>query len=249
MKAQDMMTPNPTCCTADTPARDAARLMADHDCGCIPVVEDQQSSRLIGVVTDRDLTIRGTARGKGPDTPVRELMSGDVSGCAPESDAREVERIMAEQRVRRVPVVDDAGRCTGMIAQADLARQAGRHGLDEDELARVVESISESGWSGSQRKPPAWGDEAGAAIEEPATGDESIGAADARTPDERQDSVRQGIGAPDESPIGKAAEAERERRAASGPRIGGAMGGTSDAETPGDEAAMDRSIHDAESRG
>lgn len=246
MKAQDMMTPNPSCCTADTPARDAAKLMADHDCGCIPVVEDQQSSRLIGVVTDRDLTIRGTAHGKGPDTPVRELMSGDVSGCAPDADAREVERIMTEQRVRRVPVVDDSGRCTGMIAQADIARQAGRHGLDEHELAHVVESISESGWSSARRETQAWGAEADERLEEPATGDESIGAADARTSDERQDSIRQGIGAPDESPIGKTAEAERERRAAKGPRIGGAMGGTSDAETPADEAAMDRSVHDAE---
>lgn len=144
MKARDIMTASPACCTPDSSAADAARLMAQEDCGCIPVVEDEASNRLVGVVTDRDLAVRGFARGLGPDTPVRDLVSRDVSWCGPETDVREVERIMAERLVRRVPVVDDSGRCTGIIAQADLARAAGQHRLGEDEFARVVERVSEA---------------------------------------------------------------------------------------------------------
>ena len=224
MKARDIMTANPACCTPDTSAADVARLMAQEDCGCIPVVEDEASNRLVGVVTDRDLAVRGFARGLGPDTPVRELLSREVSWCTPESDVREVERIMAERLVRRVPVVDDSGRCTGMIAQADLARAAGQRRLGEDELARVVERVSEPRLGRTEN------------------------ARATRITDERQDSIRQGIGAPEESPTGKAAEQERRERAAKGPQIGGAMGGTSDAESAGDEAAMNRVRRDAERR-
>lgn len=247
MKAREMMTQNPTCCTPETSAFEAAKLMADHDCGCIPVVEDERSNRLIGVVTDRDLAVRGIGQHKEPSTPVRELMSGEVHTCRPDADAEEVERIMSERRVRRVPVVDDSGRCTGMIAQADLARETSRDRLGEDELAHVVESISEPGWSDAQRAARASG-AADEGFTEPWSDREALGSANVRTADERQDSIRQGIGVPEESPIGKIAEAERERRAGRGPRIGGAMGGTSDAETPGDEAAMDRSIREADKR-
>jgi CBS domain-containing protein len=142
MKAREIMTPNPACCTPETPAREVAFQMDACDCGCIPVVSDNGSRRLVGVVTDRDLTVRGLARGGGGETLVRDLMSRDVSCCTPDSDAKQVERIMAERQVRRVPVVDDDGRCTGMIAQADLARCAEQRDLREKELAQVVEAVS-----------------------------------------------------------------------------------------------------------
>jgi CBS domain-containing protein len=95
----------------------------------------------VGVVTDRDLATRGLARGLGPDTPVRDLMSENPSCCQPDDDVAEVERIMTERQVRRVPVVDADGRCVGMVAQADLAREDGA--VDDRELGRVVEAISE----------------------------------------------------------------------------------------------------------
>lgn len=138
MKAQQMMTPSPACCTPEDSAEQAARLMEENDCGCVPVVEDQNTRRLVGVVTDRDIALRAVGHGRGADTPVRELMSTDVSCCTPSSNAEEVERIMSERQVRRVPVIDDSGCCIGVVAQADLARTASdRH------VGRTVEQISE----------------------------------------------------------------------------------------------------------
>jgi CBS domain-containing protein len=142
MKAREIMTPNPACCTPETPAREVAFQMDACDCGCIPVVSDNGSRRLVGVVTDRDLAVRGLARGGDGETPVRHLMSREVSCCTPDSEAKEVERIMADRQVRRVPVVDDDGCCTGIIAQADLARRAERRDVREKELAEVVEAVS-----------------------------------------------------------------------------------------------------------
>lgn len=141
MKSSEIMTANPACCTPDDTAEQAATLMQQNDCGCVPVVEDQKTRKLIGIVTDRDIALRGVARGRDPGTPVRDLMSTDVSCCGPESDVEEAERIMAERQVRRVPVIDDTGCCVGMVAQADLARNAGGE-VGEDEIGHVVERIS-----------------------------------------------------------------------------------------------------------
>lgn len=138
MKAEELMTRSPACCTPSDTAQQATRLMQENDCGCIPVVEDMETRRLVGVVTDRDVAVRGVARGRGAETLVRELMSENVSCCTPESDASEVEQIMAERQVRRVPVIDEQGCCVGVIAQADLARE-----VSDREVARTVEEISE----------------------------------------------------------------------------------------------------------
>lgn len=142
MKAQEIMTRNPACCTPDDTAEQAAALMEDNDCGCVPVVEDQETRKLIGLVTDRDIALRGVGRGRDGSTPVRELMSADVSCCGPDSDVEEAERIMTERQVRRVPVIDEGGCCVGMIAQADLAREAD-HGVSDREVGQVVERVSE----------------------------------------------------------------------------------------------------------
>jgi CBS domain-containing protein len=115
--------------------------MRECDCGCIPVVEDKESNRLVGVITDRDIACRCTADGKGPNTPVKEAMSRDPKCCRPDDDVATVERIMAEEQVRRVPVVDDRGCCVGMIAQADLALN--ERAASDSEVGRVVERISE----------------------------------------------------------------------------------------------------------
>jgi len=141
MKASELMTAQPACCTPDDTIREAARLMRENDCGCIPVVEDKKSNRLQGVVTDRDLACRCTAEGKGPDTLVKEAMSRNPTCCGPDHDVEAVEKIMAEAQVRRVPVVDDRGCCIGIIAQADLALTAGA--ASDSEVGRVVERISE----------------------------------------------------------------------------------------------------------
>ena len=140
MKAQDLMTTEPACCTPESTAREAARLMREHDCGCIPVVEGD-SKQLVGVVTDRDIACRCVAEGGGADTPVREIMTRDPQSCHPEDDVVAVEQIMMQALIRRVPVVDAKGSCIGMIAQADLALND--EAASDSEIGRVVERISE----------------------------------------------------------------------------------------------------------
>jgi CBS domain-containing protein len=144
MRAQELMTENPACVTPDDSVRRAARLMADNDCGALPVVEGRDSSRVVGVITDRDIALRAVAQGKGPDALVRELMTPDPSCCSPGASLQDVERVMSDRQVRRVVIVDDAQCCVGIIAQADLARAADRgREVTEREVARVVERISE----------------------------------------------------------------------------------------------------------
>jgi CBS domain-containing protein len=138
MKARELMTAQPACCTPDETVGEAARLMKEHDCGCIPVVED---GRLVGVITDRDIACRCTAEGKGPETPVAEAMSRNPKSCSPDDEVDTVERIMAEAQVRRVPVVDQRGYCIGIVAQADLALN--QRAASDSEVGRIVERISE----------------------------------------------------------------------------------------------------------
>jgi CBS domain-containing protein len=144
MKAQELMTANPACCTPDDSIDRAAQLMADNDCGCIPVVASRNDSRVVGVITDRDIAIRGVAKGKGPDARIRDLMTVDPFCCLADADIKDVERVMADRQVRRVLVVDSGRCCVGVIAQADLARAAERRkDVSDVEVALVVERISE----------------------------------------------------------------------------------------------------------
>lgn len=140
MHAREIMTENPSCCAPQDTVQTAARKMMQTDCGCLPVVSDMDAREIVGVVTDRDLACRCLGEGKGADTRVEEIMSASPSCCAPESDLDEVERIMSERQVRRVPVVDERNHVIGMIAQADLAR-AERE--SNREVRRTVEQISE----------------------------------------------------------------------------------------------------------
>ena len=135
------MTPDPACCTPDSTARDAALLMKEHDCGSIPVVERLETRVLIGIVTDRDLAIRGLAAGRGPDTQIRELMTNDPIAAAPEDEVEIVREVMVAQQVRRVPVVDENGAVVGIVAQADLALEDGA--ASDQEVGRIVEAISD----------------------------------------------------------------------------------------------------------
>jgi CBS domain-containing protein len=115
--------------------------MRDNDCGSLPVVETDSSRKLVGTVTDRDLAIRGLAEGKGPDTPIRELMTDDPTSAAPDDEVEIVREVMVAQQVRRVPVVDQNGLVVGIVAQADLARVDGA--ASDQEVGRIVEAISD----------------------------------------------------------------------------------------------------------
>ena len=141
VRVRDIMTPDPVFCTPDASAEAAATLMRDHDCGSIPVVQDAEKKRLVGTVTDRDLSVRGLAAGKGPETPVRELMTPNPVTCGPEDEVEIVREVMVAQLVRRVPVVDDKGLLVGIVAQADIAREEGA--ASDQEVGRIVEAISD----------------------------------------------------------------------------------------------------------
>jgi CBS domain-containing protein len=135
------MTPDPAYCTPNSTAREAAILMRDNDCGSLPVVESESSRRLVGTVTDRDLAIRGLAEGKGPDTPIGDLMTNGPTTAAPEDEVEVVRDVMIAQQVRRVPVVDEDGLVVGIVAQADIAREEGA--ASDQEVGRIVEAISD----------------------------------------------------------------------------------------------------------
>jgi CBS domain-containing protein len=137
MNVQGVMTSSPACCGPRDTARQAAGKMIEHDCGCLPVVDDD--SQVTGVVTDRDLATRGLAEGRGPDTPVGELMSRPAVCCGAGADTAEVAKMMAQHQVRRIPVVDDGDHLVGMVAQADLAHNAD---LDADAVAGTVATVS-----------------------------------------------------------------------------------------------------------
>jgi signal-transduction protein with cAMP-binding, CBS, and nucleotidyltransferase domain len=115
--------------------------MRDNDCGVVPIVDD--SRRVIGIVTDRDLAMRIIAVGKGVDTRLSEVMTPNVHCCTADDDLRDVERKMAELQVRRICICDAGGRCMGIISQADIARAAHDNAVSEQEVALVVEQISE----------------------------------------------------------------------------------------------------------
>jgi CBS domain-containing protein len=98
--------------------RDAARTMAEIDAGILPVGEND---RLVGMITDRDIAIRAVASGKDPNTPVRDVMSGEVKYCFENDDVKEVARNMADIKVRRLPVLNKQKRIVGIVSLADIA--------------------------------------------------------------------------------------------------------------------------------
>jgi CBS domain-containing protein len=131
---KDVMTSNPTTVQSDATVVEAARIMRDQDTGIVPVVEND---RLVGTVTDRDITVRVVAEGRDPEsTTVREIASTDVVSVEPQQDLSEALRLMAEHQVRRLPVVEN-DRVVGIVAQADVAREA-----DDAQTGELVEEIS-----------------------------------------------------------------------------------------------------------
>jgi CBS domain-containing protein len=141
MKAREIMTLDPCRCSAADSVQDVAQLMRDNDCGSVPVVDSEGC--IVGTVTDRDLAIRALAAGKGADTRVEEVMTPNPCCCGPDDDLSVVEQAMADNQIRRVPIVDEDNSLVGIIAQADLALAAENSRLSEREVAVVVEKISE----------------------------------------------------------------------------------------------------------
>ena len=141
MKARDIMTSTLECVTREDSVQEAARRMRDSDVGALPVVDDRQSMRLIGVITDRDIAIRHVAGDDSAKCSVGDHMSSDrMFTASPDDDVDRVMETMKAEQVRRVPVCE-GDRLVGIIAQADIATS---HPSDSD-TGEVVEKISEPG--------------------------------------------------------------------------------------------------------
>jgi CBS domain-containing protein len=136
-KVRDVMTTRPRCVSPDTPVTEAAELMESEDVGALPVLEGDE---LAGMITDRDIVIRAIARGKDPrGMPVRDVTTRDVVAIRGDEDLSEALKLMATHQVRRLPVVDDSNHLVGVLAQADVAREA-----REKAVGETVEEISRS---------------------------------------------------------------------------------------------------------
>jgi CBS domain-containing protein len=134
-KISELMSPNPCAIEADKPVAYAARMMKDEDVGLAPIV---QGDRLVGTLTDRDIVMRVVAEGKDPEsTSVREVASTDLVTIDPQQDLGEALQLMARNQVRRLPVVEEDGRLVGVVAQADVAREA-----KDKQTGELVEEIS-----------------------------------------------------------------------------------------------------------
>lgn len=126
----------------DEQIQKAARVMLDMDVGALPVGEND---RLVGVITDRDIAVRGVAAGKSPSTRVREVMSGEIRYCFEDEDTAHVAHNMGEQQLRRLPVVDRDKRLVGIIALADLVTSA-----KSGHATAALSGISQAGGAHSQ---------------------------------------------------------------------------------------------------
>jgi CBS domain-containing protein len=142
MKVSEVMTRDVQTVRPDQPVQQAASFMLSADAGSIPVTD---GDRLIGMITDRDIAVRGVGKGYGPDTPVRELMSDGIICVRADDDVEDVASKMSEAQVRRLPVIDNDERLCGIVSLGDLSRDT-----DEDCAGEALEGVSELGGSHQQ---------------------------------------------------------------------------------------------------
>ena len=132
---RELMTEDPRTVSSGSTAMEAAQLMRDEDAGIVPVVD---GDKLVGTVTDRDIAIRVVAEGKSPEsTTVGEIASRELVTIDPQQELDEALRLMARHQVRRLPVVEEDGKLVGIVAQADIARNA-----SDAQTGDLVEDIS-----------------------------------------------------------------------------------------------------------
>jgi CBS domain-containing protein len=137
MKVSEVMTRDVQTVRADQPVQEAASFMLSSDAGSIPVMDGE---RLIGMITDRDIAVRGVAKGHGPETPVGDLMTGDLIVVRVDDDVEDAASKMSDAQVRRLPVIDEGERLCGIVSLGDLSRQA-----DDDCATQALEGVSEPG--------------------------------------------------------------------------------------------------------
>ena len=136
MRVEEIMTTSPRSCAEQETLQSIATAMAEGDFGSVVVVDAED--RPIGICTDRDIAIRAVAKGLGPDTTVGEIMSQNCCTIARDATDEEAIKLMEQNRVRRLPVVDGSGACCGILATADIARAENRESCGE-----VLQEISQ----------------------------------------------------------------------------------------------------------
>ena len=142
MKISDVMTKDVETIAPDQTVREAASFMVSADTGSIPVTD---GDKLIGMITDRDIAVRGIAKGYGPDTLVRDLMTDDVVAVHHDENVADVAAKMGEAQVRRMPVIDGDQKLCGIVSLGDLSRQA-----EGDAASEVLSGVSQKGGAHQQ---------------------------------------------------------------------------------------------------
>lgn len=138
MLVKELMTEDPACCTGQTGLQEVAKMMVDNDCGCIPVVDSENSRMPIGMITDRDICCRAVAEGKNPlDLTASDAMTSTVISVTPDTKLEDCLNLMEDSQIRRIAVVDGNGALCGIVSQADVAMSAGDH-----KTAEVVQEVS-----------------------------------------------------------------------------------------------------------
>ena len=135
MKIREIMSRDPACCVLSDSAQTVAKILCDRNIGSMPVLADQQSRKLVGMITDRDLCCSVIAQGLDPKTTqIEKLISFPPMSCRDGENIETCERLMQEHQVRRVPIVDAEDRVIGIVSQADLALH--------DKADRVLKTVA-----------------------------------------------------------------------------------------------------------
>lgn len=134
-RCREIMTKSVTTGTRGMTLQEVAKVLRDGDMGSLPIVEN---NTLIGIVTDRDIVVRGIAEGKEPAADVEEVMTAEVFSVKPDDYVFEAIRLMGDKQIRRIPVVSENGELAGIIAMADIALET----EDQREIAETLEEIS-----------------------------------------------------------------------------------------------------------
>jgi CBS domain-containing protein len=146
MQVSEVMTRDVRLIEPTSSIQEAARMLAEIDTGIMPV---REGDRWIGMITDRDITVRAVAQGRGPDTPVREVMTDDVKYCFEDDDTGDVARNMADIQVRRLPMLTYDKGLVGIISLGDMAMSDGF-----SQVGDAVAGISQPGGQHSQTGEP-----------------------------------------------------------------------------------------------
>lgn len=146
----EIMTANPKCHEANATVSLIAKTMRDNNIGPVPIVDGRETMRLVGMITDRDITVKVIAEDKDPlTTKVADVMTSHPNTCKKTDDVQTALTLMEDCQIRRVPVVDDKGRLVGIIAQADVARMLD----DSQKVAEVVQAVSRDTPEGTILEP------------------------------------------------------------------------------------------------